>query len=153
MLFLLTSCYCFYLCHHYVSFLLMFVLLSLRVIVAWVHVLWYLIFIICYLLTCFVYLNQQKIAKKRKYESCGVRCLKSYFGTNWLIFIVILSMLQFKLFDFYISMWLFQITIFMRDSGLLFYDLSKKRFHGHLARSSIFPESQAKVDFKVTASR
>ena len=25
-------------------------------------------------------------SKKRKYESSGVRCLKSYFGTNWLIF-------------------------------------------------------------------
>ena len=38
-------------------------------------------------------------------------------------------------------------------SGLLFYDLPKKGSMEILARSSISPESQAKVDFKVTASR
>ena len=92
-------------------------------------VMFYLYYLLFTNLFCLLKLIENN--KKRKYESSGVRCLKSYFGTNWLIFIIILSVLQFKLFDFYISMWLFQITILMRDSGLLFYDLSKKGFRGN----------------------
>ena len=57
--------------------------------------------------------------KKRKYESSGVCCLKSYFGTNWLIFIVILSMFQFKLFDFYINMWFKQRSLCVTRSYYL----------------------------------
>ena len=95
----------------------------------------YLYYLLFTNLFCLLKLTEN--SKKRKYESSGVHCLKSYFGTNWLIFIVILSMLQFKLFDFYISMWLFQITIFMCDSELLFYDLLKRGSVEILARSSI----------------
>ena len=62
-------------------------------------------------------------------------------------------MLKFKLFDFYISMWLFQITIFMHDSELLFYDLLKKGFRGNFGSILDFLGIPIKVDFKVTASR
>ena len=62
-------------------------------------------------------------------------------------------MLKFQLFDFYISMWLFQITIFMRDSRLLFYYLSKKGFRGNFGSILDFSGIPTKVDFKVTASR
>ena len=105
----------------------------------------------CYLLI-FLFPEITQNGKKRKYENSGVRCLKSCFGTNWLIFIVILSMLQFKLFDFHISMWLFQITIFMRDSELLFYDLLKKGFRGNFGSILDFSGIPSKVDIQVHAS-
>ena len=72
---------------------------------------------------------------------------------SFLINLFFVFMLRFRLFD-YLDKHVFMLSGMLRnDSGLLFYDLPKRGPVEILARSSISPESQTKVNVKVTASR
>ena len=77
----------FYFFYFTLSFMLLFQVFKLFMLICvfimWIFVLCVALIFNCYLLIYFVYMNPQKIAKKRKFATSQIRCLISYFGTNY----------------------------------------------------------------------
>ena len=127
-------------------FLLMFKLLSCKMFVLCCHFIFS-----CYLLIFFYWIYRKQKRKSYKFDLSSFYILW-YGWNNFYVYVFLYICACIKLYALNMCV-MFQYLKWLYGSILLFHDLPKRGSEKILARSSIFSESNIKVDFKVTASR